>query len=512
MSSQRACEYLNQEIPEGTGLQDVVQQAKDKWNSEVFNKVTTSDTNSDNLALLYTSLYGMHLLPSNRTGDNPKWQSAEPSYDDIYTLWDLFRCTTALFHVIQPVAYEEMLRSMIDVWRNEGFLPDARSSNYNGRTQGGSNADNVLADAYVKGVRGQINWEDGYAAMQTDAESVPPNNNDPNAPDSSTKEGRGALPDWLELGWITPRFTRAVTRAVEYAANDFGLYQVASGLGRTEDAAKYLQRSRQWRNHWNPDVQSLNSSGFLVSRNADGSFIEQNPLLCGGCYWGDNYYQGKPWEYSMNAHHDIYHLIELSGGNDGFVQRLDTLMDPANGIFNPGNQPSFTTPYLYNFAGRQDLSVQQVRRVGKNQYNAGAGGVPGASDAGSMQSWILWNMIGLYPITGQTTFLIGSPWFDDLTIKTPSGRDLRIRASGSNGGSNFYVQSLQVNGESWNKNWVTWDDIFANGGTLDFELGPEPVRWDTGDLPPSPASVVQTASGKRGELLGSPSVSGQTET
>src|SRR5699024_6522449 len=117
---------------------------------------------------------------------------------------------------------------------------------------GGSNADNVLADAYVKGVRGAVNWEDGYKAMVKDAEVTPPNSPvDSMAPDSSTKDGRGALPDWLELGYISPRFSRAVTRAAEYACNDFGLYQVASGLGKEEDAKKYLNRSRNWRNHWN---------------------------------------------------------------------------------------------------------------------------------------------------------------------------------------------------------------------------------------------------------------------
>jgi predicted alpha-1,2-mannosidase len=494
ISTERACEHLEREIPAGTQLASLVDNSKAKWNAEVFGKVTTTDTNPDNLALLYTSLYGMHILPSNRTGENPKWQSSEPYYDDIYTYWDLFRCTTSLFHITHPTAYEESLRSIVDVWRHEGWLPDGRSSNFNGRTQGGSNADNVLADAYVKGVRGQIDWDDAYAAMLTDAELVPPPNNDAIAPDSSTQHGRGALPDWLSLGWITPQFTRAVTRAVEYAGNDFALRQVALGLGKLDHAAKYLQRSRQWRNHWNPAATALGVTGFLVPRSADGSFVEQDPLSCGGCYWGDAYYQGKPFEYTMNAHHDVAKLVELSGGSDAFVRRLNTLMDPKNNIFNPGNQPSFTSPYLYNFVNRQDLSVSQSRRVAKTFYNAGPAGVPGASDAGSMQSWILWNMIGLYPITGQTTFLVGSPWFESLTIKTPSGNDLTIRTFGGNSGTNFFVQSLNVNGQRWIKNWITWDDVFANGGTMEFVLGSQPAKWDHGDLPPSPASFVQAAA------------------
>lgn len=165
-------------------------------------------------------------------------------------------------------------------------MPDARSSFWNGATQVGSNADNVLADAYVKGVRGRINWEDGYSAMVKDAEVVPPNNDDPRDKSGSTKEGRSALPDWLKYGYITPQFGRAVSRAVEYSANDFGLYQVAKGLGKDADADKYLNRSRNWRNHWNPNATSLGFSGFLVPRDENG-FIEQDPLSCGGCYWAD---------------------------------------------------------------------------------------------------------------------------------------------------------------------------------------------------------------------------------
>jgi predicted alpha-1,2-mannosidase len=502
ISTTRACEYLDAEIPASTQLSTLVQTSVAKWNQEVFSKITTTDSNSPDLALLYTSLYGMHLLPSNRTGDNPKWQSTEPYYDDIYTFWDLFRCATPLLHVLQPVAYEELLRSIIDVWRHEGWLPDARSSNFNGRTQGGSNADNILADGFVKGVRGQVDWNDAYAAMQTNAEKVPPNNDDPIAPDSSTGQGRGALPDWLQYGYITPKYTRAVTRAVEYAGNDFGLRQVALGLNKTDDALEYLRRSRQWRNHWNPAAASFGSNGFLVPRLADGSFIEQDPMKCDSCYWNAPYYEGKPWEYTMNAHHDVAKLVELNGGNDAFVQRLNTLMDPDKSIFNPGNEPSFTTPYLYNFVGRQDLSVQQSRRVAKTFYSARDDGFPGASDAGAMQSWILWSMIGLYPVTGQTIFLIGSPWFGNLTLKTPGGHDLTIISAGGNSDTSYYVQSLKVNGQPWNKNWVAWDDVFANGGTMDFVLGSSPAKWDTGDLPPSPASFPQSANDN-----GEPSIS-----
>ena len=156
ISAAQACSNVNSQISSTTTLSDLTSATKEIWNSQVLSKVTTTETNVTNLQLLYSSLYFMHLLPTNKTGENPSWTSSEPYYDDIFTLWDLFRCTTSLLHILQPVTYEEYIRSLIDVWRNEGYMPDARSSNFNGATQGGSNADNVLADAYVKGVRGAI--------------------------------------------------------------------------------------------------------------------------------------------------------------------------------------------------------------------------------------------------------------------------------------------------------------------------------------------------------------------
>jgi putative alpha-1,2-mannosidase len=219
-------------------------------------------------------------------------------------------------------------------------------------------------------------------------------------------------------------------------------------------------------------------------------------MSCNGCYWGDYYYQALPWEYSFNAHHDMSTIVSLVGGRDMFIDRLEKLFKPGlfsgngqfgNTMFNPGNEPSFGSPFLYNFVNRQDLTVRRSRFVAKSYYSPTPRGLPGNSDAGAMESWLLWNIIGLYPLTGQTTFLIVSPWFKDLTIHLGGCKTLHITTTG--GSENiFYVQSLKVNGEDWNKSWVSWSDVFANGGTLEFVLGESPANWTTGALPPSPAS------------------------
>ncbi|RPA97619.1 hypothetical protein L873DRAFT_1741593 [Choiromyces venosus 120613-1] len=502
MSAEKACKFIESEIPATQPFETLVNSTKQVWEEGVLSTVSTTDTDEEKLKLLYSSLYGMYIIPSNRTGENPKWESSEPYYDDTFTFWDLFRSHTPLMHIIQPVVYEEYIRSTIDIWRHDGYMPDGRSSNFNGRIQGGTNADNVLADAYVKGVRGRINWEDGFEAMVKNAEVTPENNNDHMSPDSSTKEGRGALPDWLERGYITTKYSRSVSRASEYALNDFALSQVAKGLGKTAEYDKYLGRSRNWRNQWDNSSSAFGGefTGFLSPRDANGKFPTppHDPLSCGGCYWRDAYYQALPFEYSFGTHHDMETLIKYMGGEEKFVARLEKVFEPNQNptgslrfgrtIFNPGNEPSFATPYLFNFAGRQDLTVEKSRYIAKTYYNTGLQGLPGNSDAGAMQSWLIWNMLGLYPITGTTTFLIASPWFSNLTISLGSpSKTVKITSTGGSDTA-FFVQSVKLNGKNWDKNWLSWDNLFEKGGTLEFVLGTERTKWDTGERPPSYAT------------------------
>ncbi|KAG8407092.1 hypothetical protein J3458_020586 [Metarhizium acridum] len=366
-------------FPQGSDGWELGKKTRDEWNVNGLGRITTPDTNVTKLTQLYTAMYFMYLLPTRKTGENPGWNSSEPYDDDIFTLWDTHRCTTALFHILQEDYYAEFIRSLIDTYRHTGWLPDGRSSFSNGAVQGGTNADNVLADAYVKGVAGTspdrgINWEDAYKALLKNANTEPLNNHDLRDPTGSTAESKGALPDYSQLGYITPRFGRSISRAVEI-----------------------------------------------------------DTLSCGGCYWRDAYYQALPWECSFNAHHDLRTVIEYMGGPERFVQRLEKTFEPGaypgnrpfgNTIFNPGNEPSFTTPYLYHYAGRQDLAVRRSRHIAKSYYVPKPDGLPGNSDAG--------NMISLYPMTGTPLFLIGSPGFADLTIHLGgnAARKLRITSTG----------------------------------------------------------------------------------
>lgn len=508
MSEQKACNYVKEEIPTWT-LNDTVSNAVKEWNADVFSKIQvpldSPTTNQTNLVLLYSSLYFMHLMPSNRTGENPLWDSGEPYWDDWYTIWDVFRCLTSLLHLIQPAAYESMIRSLIDVYMYEGYMPDGRTGNYNGLTQGGSNADNVLADAYVKGLRGAVNWTQGYAAMVKDAEVLPYNTFSYTDPSASVKEGRGALSDWIPLGYVSSdQSTRAVSRNVEYALNDFALSQVARGVA-PGDVDKYLKRSAQWQNGWSHNVTHKGFTGFMGPRLADGSWdIEgYNPALCpGGCEWQSISYEASPFEYSFTVPHDMQTLIQFMGGAAAFESRLDYALTPntseqdlgENGdgittIINLGNEPSFQSPYLYHFLNKQYKSVNATRILANQLFKDDIYGVPGNSDAGALNSWLIWQMLGLWPKPTEPVYLLGSPWFDNINITLGANKTLHITSRGLTQDA-YFVQGVKVNGKQTTQNWLQHQDVFANGGSIEFQVGAQPKLWETGDVPPSPAHMV----------------------
>jgi putative alpha-1,2-mannosidase len=213
-------------------------------------------------------------------------------------------------------------------------------------------------------------------------------------------------------------------------------------------------------------------------------------------------------------------LISFMGGPNLTEARLDAMFIPGlqdgsvgqgNGagtaIFNPGNEPSFGTPWLYNYlGGRQWKSVMRSREIVNQYYGNGRDGIPGNSDAGALESWMVWNLIGtsslppsfkilslidelgLYPMVTQNVYLILSPWFSNLNISVAGNKTLKITTEGLDEGP--YIQSLTVNGESWNKSWLTHEDLLSgDGASIHFVLGSEEMEWDVGDTPPSPGHL-----------------------
>ncbi len=367
-----------------------------------------------------TALYHTLLMPIDKTGEEPAhYRSASnpsaqrlPYYDDYYALWDTYRTSFPLLMEYYPERAVDMINALLNIYLHDGYMPDARSGDCNGRTQGGSHAEVVVAEAYARGLRG-IDYDLALRAMVKDAE-VPPADDE--------KEGRGGLDAYKRLGYIPYGIPRAGTRTVEYSYDDWCLAQVARGLGHADLYEKYMARSRNWRNLWRADYEWHGMRGFIMPRAADGQWLDSvvwgQSAVCHPTiayrpdtkvapwyipWWNTFFYEALSAEYSLSVPHDVPGLIELCGGDSAFRRRLDIFFD--QGHYNVANEPSFLTPYLYHYIGRPDLSASRVSQIVRTNFSDTPAGLPGNDDSGAMSSWLIWAMLGRYPVAGQGTWL-----------------------------------------------------------------------------------------------------------
>lgn len=518
ISTQQACANAEREIP-SFDFEGVRENAEEAWR-EKLGHVTVDSTNVDVSLqrLFWSGLYRTFISPQDYTGENPLWQSDEPYFDSYYCIWDSFRSTHPLLTLVDPHAQALMVRSLLDIYRHEGHLPDCRMALCKGFTQGGSNADNLLADSYLKGLTDGIDWDTAYEAVIKDAEVEP---------DLWTVEGRGGLHSWKTLGYIptddydpygTGLITRSISRTVEYSYNDFCIAAMAKRMHKTGDAEKYLARSSNWHNMYDaqstsflnttgsPSTSDLVDSGFtgfLQPRYLNGTYGFQDPSLCTlmynftSCYLnpgGHETYEGGSWLYTFYIPHDQATLIPLLGGVDTFTSRLQYLHDTP-GLLYIGNEQSYLLIFLFHFAGRPGLSSRYARKYIPASFNDTLTGIPGNDDSGAMGSFTALTMMGLFPMSGQDVYLIIPPFFGAVSIKSDvTGKTATIKCVNFSGGTsageekgNIYVQSAKLNGEEYTRSWLT-HSFFLDGGVLELTLGAnESTSWGTAeaDLPPS---------------------------
>ena len=421
------------------------------WN-EKLSKIEITGTDKQK-RMFYTGIYHTMLMPVDKSGENPHF-SATPYYDDYYAIWDTYRTSMPLLTLIDEDRQRDMVNSLLNIYEHDGYMPDARSGNWNGRTQGGSNAEIVIADAFVKGMEG-INYELALQAMIKDAEVPPMDVDSDSLLDSALREslaaekhGRGGLKEYNSLGYIPYSIDRAGNRTVEYSYDDWCIAQVAKGLHHPDLYEKYLKRSGNWRNLWRSDYEWQGMRGFIMPRDANGRWLDSVPWgkskvyhpLIPYCpdtkvapwylpWWSTFFYEALSAEYSLSIPHDVPGLIEACGGKDAFIKRLDTFF--ANKHYNVANEPSFLTPYLYHWVGRPDLSVERINQIVHDNYDDTPNGLPGNDDSGAMSSWLVFNMMGIYPVAGQNLYLVGSPMIPAYTIHLPNGKDLKVVAKGN---------------------------------------------------------------------------------
>ena len=460
---------------------------RNTWEQQL-SKVQIAGT-PEQCRMFYTALYHTMLMPVDKTGEAPfslpsrKGPGADSYYDDYYAIWDTYRTSSPLLTLLCPDRQTAIVNSLLNIYAREGYMPDARSGDCNGRTQGGSNAEVVIADAFAKQLGG-IDYQLALEAMLKDATV------DPGA--DHEKHGRGGLTEYNRLGYIPYGIDRAGNRTMEYAFCDWCIAQVARGLGQKTLAREYLKKSRSWRNLWRKDYEWDGMRGFILPKDAQGRWLDSVPWGHSKVFhptipytpvtkvapwylpwWSTFFYEATSEEYSLSVPHDVPGLIRACGGKKQFRQRLDLFFE--KGYYNVQNEPSFLTPCLYHWIGRPDLSTQRIHQIVRDNYTDRPDGLPGNDDSGAMSSWLAFHMMGLYPNAGTDYYLLNLPLLPEYTFRLPNGRRLHVTTSGT--GDTF--KAAYLNGKRLKGARITHQQLMQ-GGELVFKTSPDLPKGEEG--------------------------------
>lgn len=459
VSVEQARRNLQSELPHWDFSQAHVA-AQRLW-ADALGTIEVEGGTDEQRRIFYSALYRSQTMPHDLNGENVWWRSDEPHYENFYTIWDTFRTLHPLLTLIQAERQRGMVRSLLDTFVHTGWLPDAQIAGGVGPTQGGSNADVVMADAVVKDLGG-FDLPLALRAVLKNGEAQSP---DP------LNFGR-ELSDYLRLGYMSLDETRSASRTLEYAFNDYAIGSIAAHLGQKEVAKRYRRRSENWANLWDANLRCVRP------RYADGRWLEN--FDCDREYpdqttqwWDAPFYEGTARQYSTFVPHDVAGLMQRLGGRDSFVDWLDELFE--EGHYTQNNEPDMLAPFLYIHAGRPDRTALRTRQIMATNYNTGRAGLPGNDDAGTMSSWYVWSALGLFPSAGQPFYYIGSPIFERSVIHLERGRRFVVEARGTSD-ANIYVQRAELNGRTLNRAWLTHSEV-ARGGELVLHLGPRSSTW-----------------------------------
>ncbi|KAF3032699.1 hypothetical protein E8E12_000048 [Didymella heteroderae] len=506
ISTDQACQNAEKEIPgQEFGFDSLVNKAEDAWRAKLAPiSLSAGGVDSSFVTSFWSAVYRTMISPQNYTGENPHWQSTEPYFDSFYCIWDMWRVQLPFLTLLDPEMMSNMVRSLLDTYKHRGWLPDCMMSTCKGWTQGGSDADSVIVDAYVKNLTG-IDWELAYSAILNDAE---------NEPLEWSVEGRGGLNSWKTLHYIPyldfdpvgfGTNSRSISRTLEYSYNDYNLFTLAKALGK-DTYPTYLSRATNWQNLFKPDQKSFingtntNFTGFFQPKYQNGTWGYQDPIACSlladFCSLTSNpseTFESSVWEYMFFVPHDVGKVIELVGGEAEFVRRLEYFH--SSGLADIGNEPVFLTVYMPHYAGRPGLSAQRVHDYIPSRFNTTPAGLPGNDDSGAMASFTLFGMLGLFPNPGQNVYFITPPFFPEISIANPlTSATATIRnVNYDTDYKNLYIQSARLNGEVYTKNWIG-HEFFTKGWTLELTLGDTESEWGTRgeDRPPSMSSSMKT--------------------
>ena len=464
----------------------LVTKGKDIWNREM-SKVDVEDDNIDNLRTFYSCLYRSMLFPRSFYEIDAKGQVVHyspyngkvlPGYMFTDTgFWDTFRCLFPFLNLMYPSMNQKMQEGLVNAYLESGFLPEWASPGHRD-CMVGNNSASVVADAYIKGLRG-YDIETLWEALKHDA----------NAHLRGTASGRLAYDAYNKLGYVPNNIGigQNVARTLEYAYNDWTIYTLGKKLGKpASEIDIFKQRALNYKNVYHPKRK------LMVGKDDKGVF---NPKF-DAVDWSGEFCEGNSWHWSFCVFHDPQGLIDLMGGKKEFNNMMDSVfvipgkqgmesrgmihemreMQVMNmGQYAHGNQPIQHMVYLYNYSGEPWKAQHWVREIMDKLYTAGPDGYCGDEDNGQTSAWYVFSALGFYPVCpGTDQYILGTPLFKSAKLHLENGKTVTIKASNNNT-DNRYVKDMKVNGKAFTRNYLTHDQLLK-GANIQYQMSPTPNK------------------------------------
>ncbi|MDR1881431.1 MAG: GH92 family glycosyl hydrolase [Prevotella sp.] len=489
----------------------IAEEGRTRWNN-ILGRIVVEDDNVDNLRTFYSCLYRSVLFPRSfheMDGNNrivhysPYNGEVLPGYMFTDTgFWDTFRCLFPFLNLMYPDMGAKMQEGLVNTYKESGFLPEWASPGHRG-CMVGNNSASVVADAYLKGLRG-YDIETLWQAVLHGANAVHP---------EVSSTGRLGWEHYNTLGYVPcdVKINENAARTLEYAYDDWCIYQLGRKLGKpAKEIDIYAKRAMNYRNLFDPEHK------LMRGRNRDGTFQSPfNPLK-----WGDAFTEGNSWHYTWSVFHDPQGLIDLMGGKAGFNRMMDSVfsvpplfddsyyggviheireMQIMNmGNYAHGNQPIQHMIYLYNYSGEPWKAQYRVREVMDRLYTPNPDGYCGDEDNGQTSAWYVFSAMGFYPVCpGTDEYVLGSPLFKKVTLNLENGNRVVINAKDNNK-ANRYVQSMTVDGQTYTRNYLTQKQL-TKGTVIVYRMAPDPNRnrgTRDNDLPYSFSNELENTNPK----------------
>ena len=457
------------------------------WNKEL-SRIRVEGGTDDQKETFYSSLYRVLLFPRkfyeiDKEGKvyhySPYNGEILPGY--MFTdngFWDTFRAVFPFFNLMYPALNEKIQEGLVNTYKESGWLPEWASPGHR-NIMIGSNSATLIADAWLKGLRG-YDIETLWEAVVKNSKNEGPMHS----------VGRYGVDYYNRLGYVPYNVgvNENAARTLEYAFADFCIYKLGKALGKPEEEIRiFAERSQNYKNLYDSETK------LMRGKNEDGTF--QSPFS--PFKWGDAFTEGNSWHYTWSVFHDVQGLINLMGGKEQFATMLDSVfvvppifddsyygrviheireMQIMNmGNYAHGNQPAQHIIYLYNYAGQPWKTQYWIREVLNRLYSPQADGYCGDEDNGQTSAWYVFSAMGFYPVAPATDeYVIGGPLFKKVTVELENGKTVIINAP-KNSAENRYIQSVELNGKKYDKNYFNYSEIMK-GAEINFEMGPIPNK------------------------------------